>query len=124
MGKVKSIAKFKWYGKEAKDIAKNAAAKALIFCGAHLQGESANQAPIDTGDLRRNCNVSPLKIQRKNIQVTVGYNLPYARRQHEELHFRHPKGGKAKFLEDPFNENLDKYDAYIQKTIKDALEKG
>ncbi|KRQ86052.1 hypothetical protein ABG79_02184 [Caloramator mitchellensis] len=116
----------KWRGNLAKEIAREAAKKALLKCGADLQGKSAEQAPIDTGDLRRNCSVV-LDYTKYNIgimSVLVGYDLPYARRQHEGLHFKHPKGGRAKFLEVPFEQNKGKYRKYIQKAIKDALEKG
>lgn len=114
----------KWRGNLAKDMVRETAEQVLLKCGADLQGKSAEQAPIDNGDLRRNCSVSQIQDNNGEINIKIGYDLPYARRQHEGLHFKHPKGGKAKFLEDPFNENIDKYDSYIQKTIKYALKKG
>lgn len=89
-----------------------------------LAGRSAQQAPVDTGDLRNNCtavlnNSEIFKEQRvtgnsepaEKVEATVGYSLPYALRQHEELDYNHPKGGKAKFLEEPF---LEKEPDYIQ----------
>ncbi|WP_280244939.1 hypothetical protein [Nocardia abscessus] len=35
--------------------------------------------------------------------VRVGYNTPYALRQHEDLTLNHPNGREAKYLEKPLN---------------------
>lgn len=110
-----------WNDVKAKNIAKKAAAYALERCAFDLQGKSQQQAPIDTGDLRANCSVSPLKVEGSRLEVRVGYDLPYAIVQHERLDFNHPKGGKAKYLEDPFNENKAKYNVFIEQMIKNAL---
>ncbi|MCM8901324.1 hypothetical protein KVG29_08835 [Caldicoprobacter algeriensis] len=111
----------KWRGDEAKKVAHGAGVRALYICAADLQGKSANQAPIDTGDLKSNCSISPLKHEGTNFYYTVGYDLPYAKLQHERLDFNHPKGGKAKYLEDPFNENKARYDRFVKKAVKQAL---
>ena len=50
-----------------------------------LQGKSAKLAPVDTGDLRNNCNADLSKANGNKASATVGYSLPYALRQHEEL---------------------------------------
>lgn len=117
------MAEFRWYGDKAVSRAMQAAIQAIGICAADLQGKSARQAPIDTGDLRANCSVSPLQRNDPQVWVTVGYNLPYAIVQHERLDFRHPKGGKAKYLEDPYKENISKYERYIKDTVKQALAK-
>ncbi len=111
----------KWYIDEAKNRAKNAGIKALVTCGLDLQGKSQNQAPVDLGDLRGNCSVSDPETTNKGTQITVGYSLPYALRQHEHREYIHPKGGKAKYLEDPYKENVSKYSNYIGNSIKKAL---
>jgi len=111
----------KWRGDEAIKVALGAGVGALQKCAADLQGKSANQAPIDTGDLRSNCSVSPLKHEGAEVYHSVGYDLPYAIVQHERLDFNHPKGGKAKYLEDPFNENKARYEKFIKNAVKRAL---
>ena len=40
----------------------------------------------------------------KNVSVVVGFTAPYAVYQHEILWYNHPRGGQAKFLEQPANE--------------------
>ena len=100
---------FKWYGDHIKTMIEIGVKQNLVKCGQDLQNKSANQAPKDTGDLRGNCAVDTSNLD--NMQVRVGYNLSYALIQHEEMDYRHTDG-KAKFLEDPFNENKEKYVKY------------
>ncbi len=132
-----------------------------------LAGKSASRAPVETGDLRNNCVA---KVNGKvtfengdetgNIAkstarpfATVGYSLPYALRQHEELNYSHDRtdgnrvnrkmryktkdgkistflasatvnkvaGGEAKFLENPFKENEDKYIEKLKSIPKELL---
>lgn len=118
------MAELKWYGDKAKKVVAEAAKQAIGTCASDLQGKSAMQAPVDTGDLRANCSVGQLKQEGNTVYLTVGYNLPYAIVQHERLEFRHPKGGKAKYLENPYKENISKYEHYIKEIIRRALIEG
>lgn len=102
---------FKWYGNQILAEIKTQLNKNLVECGQDLQQKSGDQAPKDTGDLRGNCAVNP-----GNLEVEVGYNLPYAVRQHEELDYNHTDG-KAKYLEDPYNENKEKYVNYCGRGL-------
>lgn len=95
-------------------------AKTIKAIALDLQGKSAKLAPVDTGDLRNNCNADLSKANGSKASATVGYSLPYALRQHEELGYNHPKGGQAKFLEQPFLENEKKYIDKI-KAIPDEV---
>ena len=94
----------------------------LKKAGADLVAKSSEQAPIDTGDLRGNCTLDLKYLDA--LYVSVGYNLPYALRQHEELTWRHPKGGKAKYLEDPFNANRQRYINFIAEGLWDGIRRG
>ncbi len=94
--------------------------KALVKSALDLKRRSSEQAPIDTGDLRSNCAIDLTDLDR--YRVYVGYSLPYALRQHEDLALRHTQG-KAKFLEDPFNQNIDRYKEFIENEARKALSK-
>lgn len=119
-----------------------AATKALMDCVLDLSAESARRAPIETGDLRNNCHgqvqgqtvyqnqqpaaANPLPGQI--VEGSVGYSLPYARRQHEDLSLRHSgpehgkvDGGEAKYLERPFDEKKQLYASHIGKAVTDTL---
>jgi len=113
--------KFEWHGDKVLGKAEKTIKTALLVVGADLQRKSAEQAPIDTGDLRANCSVSPIREEGNRKYITVGYNLPYARRQHEHVEYRHPKGGKAKYLEDPYKENVENYERMIAEAIRKEI---
>ena len=99
-----------------------------------LAGRSAKRAPRDTGDLRSNCSAvvngtlvfekekktgdSPAP--KSKIKAEVGYGLPYAVRQHEDMGLHH-KDGEPKFLENPFLENEQKYIDKLKAIPKKVL---
>jgi len=101
---------FSWHGAEVSDLVRRQVRVNLMRAAMDLQSESVNEAPKDTGDLRGNCAIDDSQLEA--LQVDVGYSLPYARKQHEELSYRH-LNGKAKFLEDPFNRKKLTYQKYI-----------
>lgn len=110
-----------WRGGDIAAQTERAARKALLEIGADLQQESSEEAPVDTGDLRGDAKVDKSDI--KNLIVRVGYALPYALRQHEGIGYNHPLGGKAKFLEDPFRRNQEKYITHLSRKIGEAITK-
>jgi hypothetical protein len=134
----------KWRTKEAVKIAEEAGLKALRTGAEAILTEAIDETPIDTGTLRRSGTVTvgklpdsariyeaaeagnemkdafPEKIGKEKT-VYISFNTPYARRQHEELGYNHPRGGKAKYLEDPFNRNKKKVLKYADKQIRKAL---
>ena len=138
------MAKDKWRIKEAVKIAEEAGLKALRTGAEAILTEAIDETPIDTGTLRRSGTVtvgglpdgaqvyeaaesgSDMKDAfpdpvGKEKAVYISFNTPYARRQHEELDYEHPRGGKAKYLEDPFNRNKNKVLKYADKQIRKAL---
>ncbi len=141
------MANNKWRIKEAVNIAEEAALKALRTGAESILTEAIDETPIETGTLRRSGTVTvgalpdgaqvyeaaeagtemkdayPEKISKEKA-VYISFNTPYARRQHEELGYNHPQGGKAKYLEDPFNRNKTKVLKYAAKQVKKALEKA
>jgi len=141
------MANKKWRIKEAVKIAEEAALKALRTGAESILTEAIDETPVETGTLRRSGTVTiggipdaakvyaaaesgtemknafPQPIGKEKA-VYVSYNTPYARRQHEELGYNHPLGGKAKYLETPFNRNKKKVLQYAEKQVKKALEKA
>ena len=107
---------FEWFGDQFKAEMEKRAKVALLKAAADLQQRSADEAPIDLGDLRGNAQTDESLLDSR-LTVLVGYSLPYALRQHEELDYVHPKGGKAKFLEDPFRANQLRYLNFIQDEV-------
>ncbi len=139
------MAKDKWRIKEAVKIAEEAGLKALRTGAEAILTEAIDEAPVDTGTLRRSGTVtvgalpdgeqvyeaaasgSDMKDafpgpEGKEKAVYISFNTPYARRQHEELDYNHPRGGKAKYLEDPFNRLKKKVVKMAELRIKKALQ--
>jgi hypothetical protein len=117
------LMKLNWYGAQVNATAKTAAKRGLRKCAADLQQKSAAEAPIHNGDLRANCSVTPFHETANTVSLKVGYDLPYAVKQHENLLYRHPMGGKAKYLEDPFNANKAKYRVFVAQAVDKGLSK-
>ena len=86
-----------------------------------LTRRSKQLAPLDTGDLR---GAGEGKVNDRNNDIigTVSFNKPYALVQHEDLSFHHPRGGQAKYLEQPLNENRDRYKDFIKNKIREVTE--
>ena len=134
----------KWRIKEAVKVAEKAGLKALRTGAEAILTEAIEETPVDTGTLRRSGTVTVGKLPDgarvyeaaeagtehkdafkeelgKEKAVYISFNTPYARRQHEELDYQHSVGGKAKYLEDPFNRNKQKVLKLADKHIKKAL---
>ena len=89
--------------------------KSLKEISLDLQGESQRRAPVDTGDLRGSAYT-----KQDGLTAEVGFSSPYAVRQHENMQYKHKRGGEAKYLENPFKERRDRY----LKDIGDAVKKA
>lgn len=85
-----------------------------------ILGESQQLVPVDTGLLKDSGLVST---DKKNQILTIAYNTPYARKQHEDMTLNHPKGGQAKYLERPFNEKSGELETYVGESINKVLRK-
>ena len=101
--------------KKAPDQYKWSVIKALMFVLLDLKGKSQRLAPIDKGDLRGSAYTS---MDQSQLVGEAGFTAPYATRQHEEVGYRHPKGGRAKYLETPLKDNLQQYIKKISDAIK------
>ena len=116
-----------------------------------LLGRSMRDAPVDEGTLRASGSAevyansravarrgfrevagqpgSPEMVSRSvqegglgdAVVGEVGFNTPYALVQHERLDFNHPKGGKAKYLEDNLTQQADRYQDNLSDHLREAL---
>ena len=87
--------------------------------------EAKKQAPHDLGILEASGMVALPKISGTTVTVEIGFGgaaSDYALRQHEELEWHHPQAGKkAKYLEDPFNANLQGFDERVAAALRKEL---
>lgn len=134
-----------WRTKLVSKKAQTAALEALRVGAEAILTEAINEAPVETGTLRRSGTVTVGYVpdsgavyaaassrsmhdafrneKGKEQAVYISFNTPYARRQHEEIGYNHPLGGKAKYLEDPFNRNKSKVLKYVETHVKRVLTK-
>jgi hypothetical protein len=84
-----------------------------------VESAAKRKTPVDKGGLRRSIR-KPKEVRKGDRQVYLGSNLPYARRQHEELHYRH-NVGQAKYLEKGLEESKSKVTNIFKKMISDVI---
>jgi len=88
----------KWNTQEAKARARAGAVDGLGDAADRLLVWSQPEVPVDTGALK---STGVAMVDPGALEAGVAYDTDYAVRQHEELSYQHPNGGKAKYLEDP-----------------------
>lgn len=86
----------------------------------YVLAESRKQVPHDTGVLERSGRASTEQ-SGDTARGAVSYDTPYAVDQHEGTHYRHRKGRKAKYLEDPLNSSQGKVAGIIAAELRGEL---
>lgn len=100
------------FGKRIRDALSEGVGEALE----HILEVSNENVPVDTGELR-----DAGKVKHDGLSGTVSYKGPYAIPQHENLHWKHEDGGKAKFLEDAMNSEAGKVAEITSRTVRGRL---
>lgn len=118
--------------------------KGMAIVVLDTMGEAMRNAPILTGNLRGSgsarINDKPVGHTENNSGSTsvvmdgfapsgnqievhgeVGFDCEYAMEQHENMAYKHPRGGKAKFLEDAVKSKASDYEAVIGECIRGEL---
>lgn len=101
-----------------------AAFGALGRIGLDLEGAAVRDAPIEEGTLRGSAESRVEAIAGGGAQVVVSFNTPYAARQHEELDWDHPRGGKARYLGDQLKARTPRYLTVIADAVRDAVRRA
>lgn len=113
---------FTWNGPQVKTRERDAAADGLAKAAEHVLGQSQQLVPVETGELLRSAVAS---VDRDTLRAAVSYGVngaeAYAVLQHERLDYDHPRGGQAKYLEQPINRESDTIAALVAAEIRRAL---
>jgi hypothetical protein len=96
---------------------------AVYQWGHMLHAATVPRVPFDTGRLRNSGFVTP-PTGGTSPTVEVGFGTVYARRQHYELGWRHPKGGEALYLQKTLDEMEPTFVATLAKLTKRNAERG
>ena len=112
--------------KNIPEAAKQAARKELQRCLGDLKGKAQRLAPVnkdpkakDPGALKGSAFYET-SWDGDNLEGVVGFDKPYALRQHEDMDYLHDTG-QAKYLEQPFKESIGDYTDAIGEAIKKAM---
>lgn len=97
-----------------------AATECLGRVGLDLQGRAQRDAPIEEGTLRGS-GATTLERRSDGAVVVVSFSTPYAARQHEELTWRHPMGGRAKYLEANLKMMVPVYRSALRSAVAGAI---
>jgi hypothetical protein len=87
--------------------------------------QSQYEVPVDTGALRSSGYVTTPYIVGKDVGVAIVYGgaaAPYALWVHEILENYHEPPTKAKFLEDPLTNSVEKFREGFRRVLDDAIE--
>ena len=101
--------------------ARLALSSALYAAAAGVGAKADNLVPVDEGILKGSQSITPPKAHSANPTARITYggpSAPYALVQHERLDYEHPKGGQAKYLEQPFTEEVDAWPTRFSARIK------
>lgn len=105
-----------------------AVATGLYLVGNNIMTKSKREVPVDTGLLKASGYVTLPQAQGDRVEVQLGYggngSRDYAVIQHERMDYRHPNGGKAKFLQDPVDAARGTFSADVAALAKQAFERG
>lgn len=85
-----------------------------------LHGRAQRDAPVREGTLRADSDVE-IDDDGDVIEGTVTFNQIYAARQHEELDWEHPLGGRAKYLEGNLAAMAARYELVLAGAIAQEM---
>lgn len=107
-----------WHGDEILAELRDAQVRGLTLAAEHLLQVSRGEVPIEEGTLERS---GAATVDAEARTAAVAYDTEYATRQHEDMTLRHDEGRKAKFLEDPYNQERDTMLELIAAEARRAL---
>lgn len=99
-------------------------ADALTKIAYDILAASQEVVPFDTGALYDSGEVSEPYGDLESVSVDIGYGsgeVQYAIIQHENMEYKHPNGGQAKYLEQPAMEAADSFEADLAPFFEDIF---
>lgn len=87
---------------------------------------SQRLVPVDTGDLRDTGTVDEPQVANDEVRVAMRYGnstVDYSVYVHEDLSARHPRGGQAKFLEQPALAATNGMTARLARRVSSDIER-
>ena len=94
--------------------------RAVRDSATEVLAQAKREVPRELGTLKRS-GVKQVTRAGDRVVAEISFNTPYAAVQHEDRTFRHPRGGKAKYLEDPIKQYAPKFKARLERALREGL---
>lgn len=107
-------------GKDPMPIINNALQRGTGKAAEHVLAEARKEVPHEEGILEKSGSADNERT-RTGARASIFFDQPYAVDQHESMQYRHDKGRKAKYLEDPLNRSGEKVKQIIAKEVRSDL---
>lgn len=114
MAKVTGAIHLRGYTRATEKLARREAVEAA---GDHILEIAQQLVPHETGVLQ---NTGRVVVSRGGLRAAVQFGTPYARRQHEEMDWKHKPGRQAKYLEEPMMTEQDTCLAIMAAVLRKA----
>lgn len=106
-------------GAEIMNLIEGKAARAVAAGAQVVVAAAVPLTPILEGDLRGAIGIiDPIVDGDKVVSGVAVKDVVYARRQHEETTWNHPRGGQAKYLQTAKDATKDEVEAVIKNHLK------
>lgn len=115
-----SYAKYTPTGNPEQAIRTNAQ-RGVGLAAEFVLGEARKIVPHDEGVLERSGRADTARDRGGVARASISFDQPYAVVQHENTHYRHKKGRKAKYLEGPLNSNKSRVAEIVAAALRGAL---
>jgi hypothetical protein len=97
-----------------------AAEIAVRAAGEDLMARAVHDAPVEEGTLRASASLE-VHDGPTGPTAVVAFDTPYAARQHEETTWKHPRGGRSKYLESNLTGMASEYRRVLTDAMRRAL---
>lgn len=102
-------------------VIRTSAQRGVGLAAEYVLGEARKIVPHDEGTLERSGRADIARNRGGVARAQVSFDQPYAVVQHENTHYRHKKGRKAKYLEGPLNANKSKVAEIVAAALRGSL---
>jgi hypothetical protein len=119
-----------WQGQTLSDLFRRAGFQAMRDTIQQVYDQSQREVPRDSEQLAESGRIVE-DPEAGRVSVVYGDSerhngnaqpsSTYARVQHEDTTLAHPRGGKAKFVEDPLKASVPDFERNLRRRIEEAL---
>lgn len=110
--------------KRIESAGRSALERGVKVAGDELLRLAVRVNPHDEGTLQASANVRLSSSMDGQPEVLVGYNTKYAAKLHENPQFNFQKGRQGKYLSEPLEKNVDRFEKYIGHSLESSIRRA